>query len=275
VPHLDPEQLALLALGEPAAEADPTGHLAGCPPCRDELSDLRAVVQVGRAAGTDPAVAPVSPPPRVWDAIVAELATTPAAASPRRTGSQPPPLRGVPVPTPPREGGPATPPVGESTGRRVVRLDARRDRHRTFLAAAAACVAGLAIGVAATLGVTALTEPRPSSTVVASATLSAVGTAADDATGTARVVRTGDRVELAVDTRNLPPVDGYYEAWMYVPDTQKMQSMGAVEPGTVTRFRVPDGLELSVWAGINISVEPLDGNPNHSARSVLDGELRR
>ena len=86
--HCDDDDLAVIALGEPAIAADET-HLRDCARCRARLEQLTAVVASARAL-TD-ADHPVAPPPEVWTAISAELAegqraTVTPITSPRRTG---------------------------------------------------------------------------------------------------------------------------------------------------------------------------------------------
>jgi hypothetical protein len=111
--------------------------------------------------------------------------------------------------------------------------------------------------------------------VVASTELAPVGQAGTGSTGDARLVRTDDGLALEIDVRELPLTDGFYEAWMFVPGTTRMQAMGAVRPGELVRFPVPAGLDPAGWRGIDISSEAFDGDPAHSATSVLRGELRR
>lgn len=293
MPHIDHERLALLALGEQTVGEDARGHLVTCEECLEELDSMRSVVDLGREAGMEGTDPIPSPPPRVWDAIVAEISAdggrpvrrrggyhAPDRPSDGPTGDLPPfPRQVVPDrPTPHRVAAdrPPTAPPARDDQTRLVRRVERRARRRTLVAAACACVLGLALGVGVTLGLgrTGGSEQgRPD--VLASTTLSAVGATAGSARGTATLVRTDGHLELRVDARALPPVDGYYEAWMYVPGTQRMQSMGTVEPGTVTRIRVPAGLDADAWPGINISAERFDGDPGHSTKSVLDGTLHR
>ncbi len=90
--HVDPEHLALGALGEPLSPAE-TAHLQECPRCAHEVQSLRTVADLGR----DPDAAPLlAPPPHIWaaiDAATTATATPDIAASapsvsapPRRTG---------------------------------------------------------------------------------------------------------------------------------------------------------------------------------------------
>ena len=79
MPHLDPDILALLALGETVANEADTEHLAQCANCSDELASLSAAVNVGRQSlSADTLVAPDA---RVWQAIATELALKPRRRS--------------------------------------------------------------------------------------------------------------------------------------------------------------------------------------------------
>ncbi|MFG1926001.1 anti-sigma factor [Cryptosporangium sp. NPDC048952] len=144
-------------------------------------------------------------------------------------------------------------------------------KKRWVPTAVAACALGVVLGIGATLGWQELRTPERA--VVASTALTPVGTAGG--TGDARLVRTDGRLQLEIDVRNLPLTNGFYEAWMFVPGTTRMQAMGSVRPGEVARFPVPNGLDPAGWRGIDVSAEAFDGDPAHSATSVLRGELRR
>ena len=76
--HTDPEQLALLALGEPFATDADTEHVAACRACAGELAELRWVVQLARGAA---ALTLVEPGPQVWAAVRRELDARPAEES--------------------------------------------------------------------------------------------------------------------------------------------------------------------------------------------------
>jgi hypothetical protein len=82
VSHPDDETLALLALGEPGAEAD---HVASCPRCQSRVDQLAAVVATARTL--TPEDYPVAPPASVWAGITRELGTdtvvTPLPSQPR------------------------------------------------------------------------------------------------------------------------------------------------------------------------------------------------
>lgn len=75
--HIDPDELSVIALGEPASQADEQ-HLQECARCRSRLDQLGAVVASSR--GVTEADRPVAPPASVWSAISAELHGDDAAA---------------------------------------------------------------------------------------------------------------------------------------------------------------------------------------------------
>jgi Anti-sigma-K factor rskA len=125
--HCDPDDLALIALGEPAASPVDESHLAGCARCQSELEQLRGVVATGRSASPDDT--PEPPPAYLWMRIVDELGLPAASES---------------VPT----------------------LASRR-RPPGWRAVAGVAAAAAAIGVLATLGVQALTGSEDSGRLVA------------------------------------------------------------------------------------------------------------
>jgi hypothetical protein len=69
VSHIDPEVLALIALGEEAEGPDARAHLARCPHCAHELRALVSVVTVAQQAGDSGALE--SPPPALWSRVAA------------------------------------------------------------------------------------------------------------------------------------------------------------------------------------------------------------
>ena len=238
--HCAPEQLALAALREPLP-ADDAAHLEACDRCRAEVASLQRAVDplaVPEFAGS---VAPIAPPPAVWAAIAAAtgVAATPSAAD------APPALSPVP-------------PVATDNVREL-----RPRRPRLLLAAAAVAVVAAGAG--------AIVLNRDDEVVVASTTLDPLETA--DASGTASVVEEDDGTRVLLIELDAPAADGdYYEAWLADESAVGMVSMGAVRPGT-TSLPVPDGLDLAEWPTVEISVEPLDGEPGHSGVSLVRGQL--
>jgi hypothetical protein len=70
VPHLQPQRLVLLALGDELATDVDRDHLSGCALCSASLDDLIETAEAGRATRSVRDLPP--PPERVWSAIVAD-----------------------------------------------------------------------------------------------------------------------------------------------------------------------------------------------------------
>lgn len=241
--HCDPDDLSLLALGE-EVDVDQE-HLRTCPQCAAELAALRTVVD---AARSDDEVPEVTPPDQVWERIAA--ATGVAAPSPGTTvhlGS-----------------------TGVATGVAVGGSGPRGHRARrwpTWLVAAAAAL-GLVAGAGATWVLTDRDEPGQELAGVELEALSGAGGQA-----TARLVSVDDRLVLRISAEDLPPLTGsYYEAWLIDTDVVGMHTLGPVVEGTLD-LPVPQGLDVEQFPVVDISVEPLDGDPTHSGDSVLRGVL--
>jgi len=71
MPHVDDDTLALIALGEPAASAADSVHLAECDSCSSHLAELRLVSQLGRDSLSEQPLS--APRPEVWEAVASEL----------------------------------------------------------------------------------------------------------------------------------------------------------------------------------------------------------
>ncbi|MDH4160244.1 MAG: anti-sigma factor [Actinomycetota bacterium] len=237
--HLDPEDVALHALGEPLDGAA-SAHLQACPSCASDLSALAEVVAVGRVLDRHDTLE--APPPRVWEAIRSQL--TPDL-----------PVSG---PSPDAELAP------------IVSLAGRRRRWPTGLLVAAS-VLGVLVGSVATSVVTA--DPSPETPVAAPvATASLAALPAHAGAGSAEIVEGPEGPQLVLDVAGLSPGDGFYEVWLIDPETFAMVGLGAL-PGTRGTFPVPAGLDLSTYSVVDVSIEPYDGDPLHSKDSVVRGEL--
>jgi hypothetical protein len=79
MPHLDPDRLSLVALGD-ALTDDERAHLDTCDVCALELAELEHTVAVGRS--TVNAGELESPPERVWQRISDELQLSGSAGAP-------------------------------------------------------------------------------------------------------------------------------------------------------------------------------------------------
>ena len=282
--HLDPESLSLLALGEELGD-DAADHLRSCASCAADYAGLRRAV-VAAKPGPPDASALESPGPQVWAGIHRSLGLSAAVAadplgSPASWGSGPP----SPAPLPPqtaetqprRDAAAGTPqtPAGPPTPLPSREERAARKRERgggsgwirrpgVWLAAAAA-TALLAAGV-----FWSVQQNQPAVTPLAQAELAPVDQ--HSATGSARVVETKDgqrTLEVRVDKNE---ARGYQEVWLIAPDLSRLVSLGVMtsESGS---FAVPAGLDLGDYPIVDVSDEPVDGNPAHSSVSIVRGTL--
>lgn len=187
------------------------------------------------ARGITAADHPTGPPDRVWESIRSEVF-------------------GPQSPTP--------------TARRT------RSRRRWSFSLAPVAFAGAAASVVAVVAVGVFTGPGESTApvTVAGADLAALDTRG--VSGTAGVVAAPAGRTLELDVANLQTQDGaFYEVWLISPDVSRMVSLGAVA-GAGGSLPIPEGLDLAGYPIVDISLEPLDGDPEHSKVSLARGELR-
>lgn len=245
MPHIDPDSVALAALGEPLPAAD-RAHLADCADCAREVASLAATVAVGRAAGGEP---PVPAPDAVWERIRGELGLDPAL---------------VPAAD---HAGPA--PAAEPAPAAVRSPGAPRGRSR-FVALAAA--AGLVVGAAGGgLVVAATRDDGPAEpSVLAEAVLDALP--GWSATGDALVEEEPDGRRTLVVRLAGDEGDGFREVWLLDRDATRLVGLGVLD-GDEGRFSIPVGLDLDDYALVDVSAEQFDGDPSHSGDSILRGEL--
>ncbi len=130
----------------------------------------------------------------------------------------------------------------------------------------AAAVLVLALGAALVL------SSGDEGSVVASVTITSEGLQIQaPAPAEARLVDVDGHYELELDLPSLPAASGYYEAWIIDTNVQGMFSLGVVEGSG--RFLLPDGVDPADYPVVDISVEPIDGNPTHSGQSIWRGVL--
>lgn len=239
--HVDPDLLALAALGESVPE-DALAHLAVCDECRDEREAYARAVDAGRAVRPDDLDLP-APPVAVWEGISAQLGLSESAGAP--PGAAPAPVTSI----------------GEAPSR-------RSGRTRWLWAAAAAIVV-----IVAAAGIVSLARRDDGDAkTVQEVALTEVDESG--ARGSAALVRDGTGYALRVDTTGLTNRDGtYYELWLMNPDTNSFVSLGPVLPGTRSTHPLPAGVTTKTDPFVDISVEPLDGDPAHSTVSVLRGNF--
>jgi hypothetical protein len=259
MPHCTPETLALAALREPLPSVD-DAHLAACADCRAEVAALQRGVDalaVPQLAAPGPAV---PPPPAVWDAIAAATGVSARPRAEAVAAAAVPPAADPPAPVAPP---PVLPPPAPAT---VTQLRPRRSR--LLLAAAATLVVGAGIGA----GAVALGDRDDEGLAVAAAALDPL----DDsgASGAAQVLERGDGTRaLQLDLTAADLEDGFYEVWLIDEAVEDMYSLGVVRGGGEVTLEVPPGVDLSEFPVVDVSVEPLDGDPTHSGDSVARGVL--
>jgi Anti-sigma-K factor rskA, C-terminal len=306
VQHVDPDQLALLALGEPVdpGQPDQTAHLAACPACQHELHSLRETVELTRETVSHRDTEAVRPPEAVWHGIEAELGLRGAPGLP---GSGRKPEGGVDWFEPPQlrpgPGDLGPPPTDPETGRGLHRLEGVRGAlppaapteppgppgpaglgvpagpaavraRRRWAKAAVALVAAAAVGVLGTLAVVqpwtdAAGRPPAASSI---ASLQAVAGGPTGVTGSAEVLEVDGGRELHVTTSGLPRQPGFYQVWVF-DGRDRMQAVGVLGRDSATTVALPTTLDLDVFNVVDISLEPYDGDQTHSTTSVLRGTL--
>ncbi|MBY5164429.1 anti-sigma factor [Salsipaludibacter albus] len=149
----------------------------------------------------------------------------------------------------------------------VVDLATARRRRRSGWVAALAAAAVLVVAVAGSILVTS--DPSPDT--VATFALDALDDRAQEVDGT--IVTDGGQTRIEVDLASLPaaPDDSFYELWLLDADAGRLVSLGPVEDQG--SFVVPAAVEVGDWPLLDVSVEPVDGDPTHSSDSVLRGEI--
>lgn len=234
--HLDDELIATAAMGE-SLDAEDTRHLSECARCAARLRDLE---QLAARAGSMGRPAPLLvPPARVWEAVVAELATDDAL----QYDSEPGPSQRLATVTP----------IRRFSG--------------WFVASAAAVglvIGGVGVSLWGNLG-------GADATVVASAPLTNLVTEAS--AGTARVEERSDGVRvLVINTDYQATPDGDLEVWLIDPNIEGMVSLGFLA-SSHGEFVIPDGYDPSAYPIVDISIEPRDGVPTHGGDSITRGVL--
>ncbi|WP_299039451.1 anti-sigma factor [uncultured Pseudokineococcus sp.] len=265
--HADDDALWALARGEdvPLRGSSSAGaHVAGCPRCTEELAGRRRVLDAARRP--PPADLPLRPHPRVLEAVRAELGLTgpPARAARGPEGGRRAAVAGLPLQA-----------DGAHDGE-----GARRGGPGRRGAALLAALVGVVLGLGAGAGAVRLTGPDPegapppaaAAVVVARAVLEPV-----DGTGVrgAAVLRDAggtQELEVDVDRADAPP-GGYQEVWLLDAASGGLLSLGALADGHGV-FTVPPGaLGEGRQVQVDVSEEPLDGQPTHSGASLARGPL--
>ncbi|WP_426566242.1 anti-sigma factor domain-containing protein [Angustibacter sp. McL0619] len=163
--------------------------------------------------------------------------------------------------------GPSSVLAGQSTVELppLVPVTTRRRLPMVLVACAAGVllVVGLAAGIQHWRGNASATPSRSVALQAVTGTASGRVSMAEPATqrGTTR---------MSITTTGLDPAGPgrFYYAWLFDPMTSKMLPLGVVSPDGSTRFDVSDDL-VSSYHAVDISLQDDNGDPAHSATSVL------
>lgn len=232
--HLDEELLAQWALDEDGPDTAAAEHLQHCARCHDSLTELRAIAAAGKQL---PRLE--SPPADVWSRVSAELDLD------------------------------TRPPRSEQPEIVISRQPHQTTRRRRGLAVAAAVAAviGAGAGVAGTLLVTSddNTTPTPQAVIRLEPLAGKTGD------GTADLIDAGGRLKVAA--AGLNSGQGFYEVWLINVDGKRMVSLGVLDPRTGGTFQIPPNVTAQGYRIVDVSLEPDDGNPEHSHNSIIRGTL--
>lgn len=237
------EQLRALFEGEPASE--------------QELAQLRAVAELGGTLDRHD-LSPTPPPSALFDDVRrrARAAHDPVDAD--VAAMVPDGANTVDPPGEPAEPQPASAGHAVSVAPAAGRTERRRPPRRRLLPALAAAAAVALVAVVVLPDDDDLLDDRASS-------LTAL---VDDVSGRAAV----DGEVVLLDAELPALADGaFYEVWLLDAEVETLVSLGALRSGGI--LELPDDADLSRTPLLDVSVEQPDGDPSHSGRSVLRGEL--
>lgn len=275
--HLHEDQLLDL-LGTDPIPADAGTHLAECADCRRTVDELRTITGQLKTA-------PVTlerPDPAVWQRILHEVDepterdTTPDTDRGRERDTNPVSESG----TDPVSERDTTEGTGEGTAegtaegtepprrlRSTPSASSTSGRLKWLLAVAAALVLGAVVG-----RISAGSDDAPRTTVLARAQLDTL-TRDQQRLGTASLTRTGDTTSVKVAMDSLPSRGRIVEVWLINKDGKRMVSVGFLDGTGPQTFAIDPRLLDEGYVIVDVSREPLDGNPAHSGDSIVRGTL--
>lgn len=271
--HIEPDELAVLALeGREPDDDAARAHLAECADCRAEYDALARTAALGRAGVPEGELE--APPASVWAGIHSELGLAPELAGDPLAGGR---VAATPAeqaaPGPQAAPGQAAAVTEPDEPRPVAELSSHRRPWWPIAVAAAAggILVGVGIGVAIGGLGDAESTPAPAA-VLASADLAAFP-GWDGATGHATVEEDADGIRsIVVDLDASVPQGDVSEVWLIRSDASGLVSLGLLD-GSSGRFVLPAGIDLTEFTLVDVSAEPVDGDPAHSGDSIVRGEL--
>lgn len=211
---------------------------------------------MGLLRGGLPELPSERPSEAVWDAVAAELSQAEADSYPQGRGQRE--FRdstGAPV-------------VGQDEGpggQAVVRTITSARSWGRPMAILTSVAAALLVGIPLFLA------SREGDDPLARAELAAL----DGFDGSGQAEFDGQSLNVRFDGSEAP--DGaYYELWLLDVEGQEvegLQSLGRVEVAADGSFTIPEDVDLTEFDVVDVSIEPDDGNPDHSGASILRGGL--
>lgn len=154
-------------------------------------------------------------------------------------------------------------------------------RHRTRRFSSPALLGIAAAFVMVVVGITAIMSRSADETVLATAELVHDADSFDplgaDATATARLVERADGFAIVLDEAQLPNVDEAADLELWLIEADDSGTIVNVAPVSLIDgagpFEVPATIDVSTHRIVDISIEPRDGDEDHSGRSILRGTL--
>lgn len=142
----------------------------------------------------------------------------------------------------------------------------RRPHRRAWLGVAAVVVAALAVGGGL------LRSAGRSDNVVASTALTNKGLSplGAQSSGNAEIIRRGSSYRLHIDLSGVPNEPAsYVEVWLIDRQVKGMISLGPFHGDG--DYAIPSGVDPAMYPIVDVSIEPADGVPTHSAVSIVRG----
>ncbi len=281
--HLDPDQIALMALGEQTSSdpstsegaPSPQQHLMDCDVCRHELAQLTRTVELAREAGELGLQSPVVLPASIWNGIAGELGIGAAPPASADLSGRVPRQRVLDSIESRSETAGSDEDRTVGRGRHLAsrghggRKPARMAWRRGLVATAVLVAIGAGVGAGIAIG-------RHSGAVATAsqsgAVLKAMPAGPPTAHGTATVTQGEAGTTLSVAASHLPLRQGYYEVWLYNPQADKMIAVGTLGSGGDGVWTLASTIDLRSYSVVDVSAQDFDGNPAHKD-SVLQGPL--
>jgi len=277
--HPDIELLTQLALDDPLAlDAETLVHIDDCDECTREIEMLQRVVAATVTIRDDETLPTLlTPPDHVWEQIAAATVGSRAASDGTATATH----DGVP-----RQGTATTEGWlfddaaadgvgGAAEGPPPARITpaAQPPRRRTALQLVAAAVVGVVVGGLFTWVLTERDDSDDGGGTdpdLATSQLTGIDGNSTSGEATFEPNDNGGQITISLDPEDKGP--GFVQAWLLDEETGGMVALGVID-GDEGTFAVPSDLDLSVFNQIDISLEPYDGDPQHSAVSLARGPV--